>query len=61
VVLFLISQILFFRITGFEELGNTDSFQTNVLEKRQLPEQCPNEPSVVELESFWYNPFTCAG
>jgi hypothetical protein len=34
VVLFLISQILFFRITGFEELGNTDSFQTNVLEKR---------------------------
>jgi hypothetical protein len=26
--------ILFFRITGFEELGNTDSFQTNVLEKR---------------------------
>jgi hypothetical protein len=26
-----------------------------------LPEQCPNEPSVVELESFWYNPFTCAG
>lgn len=26
--------MLYFRVTGFEELGNTDSFPTSVLEKR---------------------------
>lgn len=30
----LLLPMLYFRVTGFEELGNTDSFPTSVLEKR---------------------------